>query len=151
MLANISRYNQWYMLPALCGKFSTSGRYNSIISRNDTRYVTDMLWHITNISRNGSFPGITPVVYLYQICSCGPFWLEIKVSLMQWIKVPLCHMCTHIPLSLVFDLSMCQGRAWCIKLDFLCVFLRMDQSDCKIVKYYIQHTTGKFCLTIQVV
>ena len=65
MLANISRYVQqnasgMLHVPALCGKFTTGGRYNSIISRNDTRYVTDMLWHIPNISRNDSFPGITP-------------------------------------------------------------------------------------------
>ena len=64
MLANISRYiqqNASGMLPALCGKFTTGGRYNSIISRNDAGYVTDMLWPIPNISRNDSFPGITLV------------------------------------------------------------------------------------------
>ena len=45
------------MLPALCGKFTTGGRYDSIISRNDTRDVTDMLWHTPNISRNDRITG----------------------------------------------------------------------------------------------
>ena len=63
MLANISRYvqqNASGMLPALCGKFTTGGRYNNIISRNDRDILHDLLWHIPNISRNDSFPGITP-------------------------------------------------------------------------------------------
>ena len=97
MLANISRYiqqNASGMLPALCGKFTTGSRYNGIISRNDAGYVTDMLWHIPNISRNDSFPGITLVSNL----QVWTFLAREQSVLNARRKVPLCHMCTHIPL-----------------------------------------------------
>ena len=45
------------MLSTFCGKFVVG-----TFSRNDTEYVTGVLWLVTNISRSDSFQGITSEV-----------------------------------------------------------------------------------------
>ena len=74
------------MLPALCGKFTTGGRYNSIISRNDAGYVTDILWHVTNISRNDT-RDVTDILWHVTNISrrdVSNGWIGIWNGTMEW-------------------------------------------------------------------